>query len=107
MKKLFLVTQSGDTTLYVAAEDLQRIGEVYSMSRKVELIADKVEVLKNRQQEKGYDMEYENLRIIANQLHSALKSIAGAEAWISDEKVKELWSKKVYPAIEKFNSLET
>lgn len=107
MKKLFLVTQTGDTILYVAAEDLQRIGEVYSMSKKVELISDKVEVLKNREQEKGFDMEYDNLRVLANQLHAALKSIAGAEAWISDEKVKGLWQSKIYPAIEKFNALET
>ena len=46
------------------------------------------------------DMEA-NLKLLAasKQMMEALQAISGAEAWITDPKVKGLWNKYVYPAL--------
>lgn len=52
MKKLFKITFDDEHTLYVAAQDWKRIGEVYEHKIvKVELVSEKVEVLKDREHE--------------------------------------------------------
>ena len=48
--------------------------------------------------------EYVNLTQVertAPELLEALSSITGAEAWINDPRVKNIWKEKIYPAINK------